>query len=53
MSKTAKTKLVAIITAVVSLALITVGCWQTMGRGALAIPGCLLWIDLTIWSIKK
>lgn len=53
MSAITKQKLIAIITAVVSLSLVTLGFWQYMGPGALIIPGGLLWIDLTIWSIKK
>lgn len=48
-----KTKVVAIIIGAAALGLITIGCWEYMGCGALAVPGFLLWADLTIWSIRK
>ncbi len=35
-----------------ALVLVTVGLWRYMNYGALAPAGFLMWIDLTVWSLK-
>jgi len=37
----------------VALILVGVGLWRYMNYGALAPVGFLLWVDLTVWSLKR
>ena len=45
-------RIIAIILPAVALGLVGAGLWRYMNYGALAPVGFLLWIDLTIWSLK-
>lgn len=45
-------RIAAIVLPSVALGLVGAGLWRYMNYGALAPVGFLLWIDLTIWSLK-
>ncbi len=50
--KTHAMRIVSIALPAVALGLVGAGLWRYMNYGALAPVGFLLWIDLTIWSLK-